>query len=201
MNLRHPFAWLSGPAQQRAFPPLLVLTLAVMVSLQGLGGPLQTAAAPLGIVSFELAGTLPAARSMVESWGARAQVYAGLNLGLDYLFIVAYASTIGLGCVLVARSLAGRFRVLYPVGAVLAWALLAAGLLDALENVALIRILLGSPSAAWPAIARWCAIPKFLLVAAGLVYVATGVVIALAARARKGGESWTGSKNPGREVR
>jgi hypothetical protein len=188
MNLRHPFEWLSSPAQRRAFPPLLVLTLVVMASLQGLGGPLQTAAAPLGIVSFEFAGTLPAAQTMVESWGATGRVHAGLNLGLDYLFIVAYASTIGLGCVLVARSLAGRFGVVYPVGAALAWALLAAGLLDALENYALIRVLLGSPSAAWPAVAQWCAIPKFLIVAAGLAYVLVGTVVALASRGRGGGE-------------
>jgi hypothetical protein len=188
VNLHHPFEWLSGPAQKRAFLPLLALTLVVMASLQGLGGPLQTAAAPLGIVSFEFAGTLPAARTMLESWGTAGRVYAGLNLGLDYLFIVAYATTIGLGCVLVARSLAARFRVLYPLGAVLAWALLAAGLLDALENVALIRILLGSPSTAWPAVARWCAIPKFLVVAVGLAYVLVGTVVALASRGRRGGE-------------
>ena len=100
------------------------------------------------------------------------------------------AEILGLGCVLVARSLAGRFGVLSRVGSVLAWGLLAAGLLDALENVALIRVLLGSLTAAWPAVARWCAIPKFLVVAAGLAYVLVGAVIALAARARRGSEPW-----------
>jgi hypothetical protein len=57
------------------------------------------------------------------------------------------------------------------------------------ENYALIRVLLGSPSALWPAVARWCAIPKFLLVAAGLVYLLVGVVAALACRPRGGKEA------------
>ena len=84
MKLRHPLEWLSAADQKRAFILLLVLTLAVMVSLQILGGPLKTDVAPSGIVSFEFAGELSLAQSMVKSWGRTGQVYAGLNLGLDY---------------------------------------------------------------------------------------------------------------------
>jgi len=176
MKLRHPFEWLSTTGQKRAFIAFLVLTLAVMVSLQLLGGPLKTKVSPLGIVSFEFAGKLSLAQDMVKSWGQRGQVYAGLNLGLDYLFLFAYAGSIGLGCVLVARSLSQRVEFLSLVGVLLAWGQVGAALLDCVENYALIRVLLGSEQELWPGVARWCAIPKFLIVAGGLVFIVIGAI-------------------------
>ncbi len=207
MTTRYPFNWLSTSGQKRAFVALLALTLAVMVSLNALGGPLNTEVAPLGIVSFELAGELSIAQSMVESWGQTGQVYAGLNLGLDYLFLVAYSSCISLGCVLVARSLSrsnsarpgssdpgqkrgfgNPLRAISDVGVLLAWAQFGAALLDAVENYALIQVLLGSQQELWPVVARWCAIPKFLIVAAGLVYVGVGAVLVMVTKARRPNE-------------
>lgn len=182
MTTRHPFNWLSTSGQKRAFVALFVLTLAVMAGMNALGRPLNTEAAPMGIVSFELAGELSLAQSMVESWGQTGQVYAGLNLGLDYLFMVTYSSAIALGCVLAARSLSRRVESLSSAGAILAWAQFGAALLDAVENYALIQVLLGSQQALWPVVARWCAIPKFLIVAAGLVYVGLGAVLAMVAK-------------------
>ena len=185
MELRHPFECLSNSGQRRAFVLFLCLAIFVMISLQILGQPLVTEAAPAGIVSFELAGELSLAQRMVESWGDTGRVYAGLNLGIDYLFLVAYAVAIGLGCVLVASSLGQRIRFLSVVGVLLAWAQFGAGLLDALENYALIRVLLGSQREVWPVMARWCAVPKFLIVALGLVYVGVGTLIAAAVKARR----------------
>jgi hypothetical protein len=184
MKLRHPFEWLSKTAQKRAFVVLLVLAVVVMVSLQVFGSPLKTRVAPFGIVSFEFAGEQSQAKAIVESWGARAQVYAGLNLGLDYLFLVAYAGSIGLGCVLVAQSLAKRAAILYSAGVFLAWGQILAALLDSVENYALIRILLGSVQEQWSMVALWCAAPKFMIVALGLVYFLVGGVVVLVARIR-----------------
>lgn len=191
MRLRNPFEWLSPSIQKRAFIPLVVFTLVVMASLQVLGGPLQTEAAPAGIVSFEFAGELSTAQSMVESWGQKSQVYAGLNLGLDYLFLVAYASAIGLGCVLISRRLSERVEFMGTLGIVLAWGQLAAALLDSIENYALIRVLLGSEQGLWPVVAQWCAVPKFLIVAAGLLYIVIGTVTIVIGgwRNRKHGDS------------
>ena len=182
MNLRHPFRWISPSAQTRAFIALLAITLVVMVSLQALDAPLQTDLAPLGIVSFELAGSLTAAQSILESWGPAGRVYAGLNLGLDYLFLVAYTSSIGLGCVLLAQGLSRRSRFLSMVGVILAWRMIVAALLDAVENYALVRVLLGSRQELWPVVAKWCAVPKFLIVAAGLLFLLVGSIVALILR-------------------
>lgn len=174
MKSRHPFVWLSESGQKWAFIVALVVAVLVMATLQVLGGPLKTAAAPAGIVSYELARDLAAARGILASWGPQGQVYAGLNLGLDYLFMVAYAATIGLGCVLVTRRLGRWSGGLATVGIGLAWAQWAAALLDATENYALIRLLLGSQNPLWPPLAYGCALPKFLIVGVGILFVVLG---------------------------
>lgn len=181
MTLRHPFTWLAPHARGRAFAVLLVFTLGVMAALNALGAALFSEAAPQGIISFEFAGELSAARQIINAWGPGGQVAAGLSLGLDYLFLVLYAAAIGLGCVLVAEGFAARSTALARVGVVLAWGQLLAALLDAVENYALIRLLLGAGEALWPALARASALPKFALVALGLLYVLLGA-LALALR-------------------
>ena len=155
---------------------LLVLTILVMVALQVLGGPLKTDIAPYGIISFELAGTLPLAEKMVESWGKLGQIYAGVNLGLDFLFIVVYANCIGLGCVIVARNLSRQGAFLAATGIGLVWALWFAALFDCIENYALINLLLGSQQATFAMIAKWCAIPKFLIVGLCIAYIILGAL-------------------------
>jgi hypothetical protein len=183
-ELHHPFEWLPEASRRRVFVISVLLAIFVMVILQVLGRPLNTEAAPAGIVSFELAGNTLAADHMLESWGEAGRVYAGLSLGLDYLFLVAYAVAIGLGCVLVARTFSQGSRFLAAAGILLAWAQFGAALLDGLENYALIRVLLGSQHKLWPILAQWCAVPKFLIVVLGLVYVGFGTVFVTLTRAR-----------------
>ena len=55
MNLSHPFERLPAPTQRSALPVLILFILALTLALQIVGRPLQTAAAPQGIVSFEVA--------------------------------------------------------------------------------------------------------------------------------------------------
>jgi hypothetical protein len=189
MKFRTPFNWLPIAEQTRAFVVLFVLTIVVMVALQILGVKLKTNAAPSGIVSFELAGTLPLAQKIIDSWGQTERVYAGMNLGLDFLFIVVYASCISLGCVLVARSFEQRSILIAFVGVVLAWALWLSALLDCIENYALIKLLLGSPQAVFVALSQWCAIPKFLIVGLGIAYVILGAFLARVVRLSSGAQS------------
>ncbi len=173
MITRHPFQWLDKPYWKPAFIVLTVLTLSLSYALTSTGRPLKTPAAPNGIISYEFAGNLANSATMIDSWDEQARVAAGLNLGLDYLYLVAYPLTIGLGCLLVA----GRFRtgsLFSQAGIVLAWVQPVAGLLDAVENAALIQLLTGSRLDYLPAIAYWCAAPKFAIVIAGLAYVLFG---------------------------
>jgi len=164
------------------WPALLALTIVLTVALQAVNAPLKTPAAPQGIVSYEFAGTTAAAQSILDSWDDGAKVYAGFSLGLDYLYMPAYALTIGLACAWAARVLGGRRRRLGSLGRVLAFGLGLAALLDAVENYALTTMLFSAAADPWPAVARWCATSKFALIIAGLVYVLIGFVLWLMTR-------------------
>lgn len=161
-----------------------MITLAVMGGLRFFDGTLKTEASPGGIVSFEFAGSLTSARHIIASWGPKGSVYAGLSLGLDFLFLFSYAGAIGLGCVLAARGLSRRMKIFPLLGAPLAWGQVCAALLDVFENMGLIHILLGSESEFWPLLAFWCAIPKFLIVAAGLLYLVVSVFLLMVKKPR-----------------
>lgn len=177
MKLKHPYELLTISGQRRTFILLLILTLTVLAALNCFDTHLKTNAAPNGILSYEFAGDLPAAQSMIKSWGKQGQIYAGLSLGLDYLFLIVYAGAIGLGCVLLSEKLSEKFAFARIAGAVLAWGLIIAALLDALENYALIKILLGSTEGFWLTIAWFCAAPKFILVGFGLIYLIIGAML------------------------
>jgi hypothetical protein len=186
--MRHPFEALGADERKPIFLSLTALTLIVMGVLNATGDPLKTPAAPQGIVSFELAGDGPSAQAILDSWDCQARAHAGFSLGFDFVFMLLYSSTIGLACVWAARVLPGRYRPLVAVGLMLAWGQWLAALLDMVENVALLVILLDSPGAPWPQIARWCAVPKFALVFLGLGYVALGAVMRLVGSRRSGSE-------------
>ena len=158
---------------------MLVITLLLVVLNNLINAPLVTDAAPYGIISFELAGTSQNALLILESWDGQAREHAAFGLGFDYLFMIAYAMSIGLACVLSAGVLQRRGWPLVGLGLFLAWALWIAALLDAVENIALLSMLFGNISEAWPAIAYWCALLKFSLVFAGMVFAFYGLVVRL----------------------
>jgi hypothetical protein len=170
----HPYQRIPLSRRPAIFLPLLALTLALTAILQAVDVPLRTPVAPLGIVSYELAGTTDGARRILASWDDRAREHAGFSLGLDYLYMPSYAVTIGLACAWAAISLGRRSRLLAVLGAGLAWGQIIAALLDATENVALATMLLGAVADPWPAVSYWCAAVKFLLIGAGLLYAAVG---------------------------
>ena len=175
----HPFSWLPPAIQGRAFVLALLLTLALMAAILVTNSPLINPTAPSGMVSFQLAGTLSGTGAILASWNRQAQLFAALNLGIDYLYMFAYAVTLGLGCVLLARRFPSRSPLLALLGAGLSWGMLAALLLDAAENYFLIRLILGDQQTLLPVMARWCAIPKFALVLAALAYLVGGGLLAL----------------------
>jgi hypothetical protein len=68
------------------------------------------------------------------------------------------------------------------LGMALAWGQAVAVLCDAIENIVLLKMLLSAAAEPWPAVARWCAVVKFALVLAGLVYALAGFIFWLATR-------------------
>jgi len=158
----------------RALWLFIIAAIVLSAILQVVGRPLQTAAAPAGIISFEFAGTLENAQHMLASWDQNQQVRAGLSLGLDYLFLLLYSTAIALATFRVARAWRSRQPLLATAGVWLGWGQWLAAALDAVENVALIFLLLGSQGRVWAPLAWGCAAVKFAIVGVGLLYVLLG---------------------------
>ncbi len=169
--MNHPLDFISSDKRKPLFLSLLALTLILFAVFRVLDSPLRTAAAPSGIVSYELAGTPAAAQSILDSWDARARLFAAFGLGFDYLFMPSYALALSLGILLAAGRHAGAFAKL---GAWLGWGALAAALFDAVENCSLWLFMLGDFQALWPRLASICATVKFTLLLLGLAYALVG---------------------------
>jgi hypothetical protein len=182
--MRHPLQSIPANKRPKVFWPLLVITLFLLVLLNLEGKPMVTQAAPLGIVSYELAGSVSRAQQILASWDQQAQLSAAFSLGLDYVFMLAYSAAIGLACIWTADALHRRNWPLAWVGAPLAWGVWLAAAFDATENIALVVVLFGTVQAPWPEVARWCAIFKFSLIFLGLVYAFFGLVVSLVVKPR-----------------
>lgn len=154
-----------------------VLTLVALAAMRTTGIPLETAAAPYGIISFEFAGTYANALEMMKSWEGMPVRYAGLNLAFDYFFMIGYGLL--LACLTETVRRKTRVDFLRKTGNLFVGGMLLAALLDAVENIGLIRLYLGVESDAMAALAYWCAAIKFGLILLGLVYMLVTVTVNL----------------------
>jgi hypothetical protein len=149
--------------------------------LDRIGQPLKTAAAPHGIVSFELAFSCARSEAIVRSW-ERVRGNAKNSLRLDYVFIPLYSTTLALLCIMAGHSFQRHdWSGLTAVAAVLAWYQWVAGLLDMVENWALLRLLNSSPPfpETLPWLAGLCAAIKFALIMLALVCFLVAVACSL----------------------
>jgi len=169
--MRHPLDFIPSANRKPLFFTFLAGTLILFAVFRVLDAPLRTAAAPNGIISYELAGNIKPAAEILGSWDGRAQLFATFGLGLDYLFMPAYALALSLGILLAAGRHPGAFAKL---GAWLGWGALAAALFDAVENFSLWQFMLGDFQSLWPRLAAFCATVKFALLLLGLIYALVG---------------------------
>jgi hypothetical protein len=185
-RMTHPFEKIPAKNRQQVYWPMFILTVVLSAALTLLGKDLKEAkdeqgnlVSPQGILSFELIKDQAEASRMLRYWGESKKVSAAFNLGLDYLFIFAYSNTIALGCVWIACALRERrFLRLAAAGIFIAWLQWLAGILDAIENAALIKILFHAPSDTLALISRWCAMPKFAFTLGfGNAYIILGLLI------------------------
>jgi len=149
----------------------LILGLAALPSLKTISDH------GTGVIELELMRTTGKAQEVLGDYGTDGRSAARTSLWLDYPYLVSYALFLALACVAIserARRL-GRRRWA-AVGIALAWAGLLAGVFDAVENAALLRVLAGHPEQPYPAVAYFCAVPKFVLSAAALLYAVAGLL-------------------------
>jgi hypothetical protein len=173
-NMRHPLEFIPRNLRKPLFFVFLALTLLIFGVFRVLDGPLRTAAAPDGVVSFELARTVDVAQGILSSWDTQARLFAAFGLGLDYLFMPAYAFALSFGILLMMN---GRTRWYLQLAAWVGWGIFVAAGFDAIENLALWLILTGAVLSPYPEIAALCASLKFALLVAGLLTIFVGLFI------------------------
>ena len=171
---RHPFGWTTARARPGLWLVLLILTLVLSQVLGQLGQSLQTVAAPAGIVSFELARTVAVADQILSSWPSGARENAFLLQGLDFLYLFIYPFWFSLSAVLLGTKLPAAWQ---RAANLVAWVVLLAGPLDAIENIALFQVLKHGP-AATPALVAWlCASLKFGLLGLAVLFLLAGLAV------------------------
>lgn len=184
--MTHPFEKIPAPYRKRVYWPMFAFTLFLSLTLTILGSDLKSyidnngqPVTPQGIVTFELIRDAGEADRILHFWGTPGKISAAFNIGFDYLYIFAYANTIALGCVWLAVVFRQRkFTLLAAAGILCAWLQWLAGVLDCIENAAMMKILFDGPSDTLAQISRWCAIPKFTLALVfGLGYQIVGLLV------------------------
>jgi hypothetical protein len=131
---------------------------------------LITENAPNGIVSFELAKDISKSESIINSWDEKAKMAAGVSLGFDFLFLLVYSLFIAVVMSRLNNSL-WKDKYVYTIGKLLIVAIFIAALFDSIENIALIKIILGDSKQIWSLIAYYFASLKFIIILICIVYI------------------------------
>ena len=166
-----------GPDFPKGLTLGLLVSLTLFIALLLINESLQTSAAPKGIVSFQMAGTLDHATAILASWDSEAMASARASLWLDFAFAATYVLTL----LLLTRHLS-RDRPGVRERTVTRWVrglFIGAGASDIAENILLLNNL-DSPVDSVSMAATLCALAKFT----GLVLGLAGLVILRAARRR-----------------
>lgn len=121
-----------------------------------------------GIIPFELAGNAERAQEILTAWGEQGRHWARWSLWLDFGYMLTYGT---LALLLIERV---RGRHGHPIALRLVPICAVAG--DAVEGVALLKVLDGVNLDRNARHARAAALAKFVLLAVGLVYTVVGGV-------------------------
>lgn len=159
----------------------ILLTLVFLIVLRSLDLETPNTVAPHGIISLEVAGTVERADAIKAVWISKFGDLqrAWLSIIIDFGFLLVYSTALGLSCILAHEMFQAKgvwTGVGFPrIGVLLAWGASMAGLLDILENLAMMAILWGARGEIWPQLSHSFATVKFAFVLAGLLYSVLGV--------------------------
>ena len=167
MPIRNPMHIIDPYVRKKTLVVLILIVLSIFLVFRSLDIPLQTLAAPSGIVSYELAGISQKNGQILTSWDSHAKLFAAFGLGFDYFFMLVYASAISLTCLISSQRHKGWFASL---GDWAGWGVFLAAGMDAIENLALWNQLTGAVSSSWSALAAGCATVKFTFIILGVSY-------------------------------
>jgi len=147
---------------------LIILFIANVMVLKYFDKALTNESCPNGIVSFELAKTPQQTQKVLNSWNTNAKIHAGLSLGIDYLFIFLYSGLLILLYLITITNLKQQ-NLLIKTGWFFIFLIILAALSDAVENYALINLLLDNFNVFYIKLAYISAITKFFLLTISII--------------------------------
>jgi hypothetical protein len=137
----------------------------------------------VSILDLEFIRTSANALEQTNRLGPDGVDAAKTSLYLDFPFLLTYAIALSAACAVLAARAAERGSAwLAAAGRAIAWAAPIAAALDAIENVALLRVLGGHVDQPWPGLATGAASVKFALLAVVVVYLVVGLAMTLSRR-------------------
>lgn len=163
---------------------LLITLIITIVVMRIFDAPLKNEVCTNGIISFELAKDLSESVKIIESWDVSAKLNAGLSLGFDFLFLLVYSSFIAL-LVFRANERLWQNKAFYAFGKLLIVFIFMAALFDGIENVALVKLLLGDYRQVWSSVAYYFATIKFVIIFICIAYLIINWSLLLVMSGRK----------------
>lgn len=158
---------------------LIAAFLLLSVAMYFIDAFIQTEITPLGIVSFEFIANLENFNQAMTAWDEKAKIAVGLSLGVDFLYLLLYTGILYI-------TLQGFYRSRsFTLFNTMSYVAIMAGFLDALENISLIQLLLGSPLLLWAQLAYCFATIKFLLLLLCLMVIIFGFLQRIYLRYKK----------------
>ena len=149
---------------------LLITIIINIIAITFFDTPLKNDVCKNGIVSFELARDLDESVNILDSWDTDAKINAGLSLGFDFLFLLIYSSFIALLIFNINNRL-WKGESFYKFGNILIGLIFIAAFLDIIENIALIKLLLGDLKQIWSSVAYYFAVIKFVIIIISIIYL------------------------------
>lgn len=129
-------------------------------------------------LSLQFARNINQAQIILGEWKEPLQRVVASSIRIDFVFIVFYVATLVVGCQIAADAFAdGGQMQLAKWGGLLAWAAIAAGTFDAIENWGQLQLLRGHLNPGWPPVITVCASIKFFLASVDLIYVITALAL------------------------
>jgi hypothetical protein len=174
--LQSPFQNISKSKEKKLTIVLLILLVILIFVMRYLDTQIQNNNNSGGIIAFELAKDLSNSEAILKSWNTFSKISAGLSLGIDFLFLTVYSLFISLIIHKLNEQL-WRDSIIYSIGLALIWGVFLAAFFDIIENIALIKLLLGDLQQKWSSIAYYAAISKFTLLAIGLFFILVNLII------------------------
>lgn len=177
--LKSPFSKLT-PALEKKWTIVLILLLIANIGLiRYFDASLINSICKNGIVSFEFAKDIESSNTIINSWNQQATKAAYSSLILDFLFLIVYSSFIGLLIHKIVKQ-TKEDSFISNLGTLLIWGVFLAALFDAIENIALLNLLLGDLNQIWSSTAYYFAVLKFTLIFGCMVYILVGWILIIA---------------------